>query len=112
MNTSISATEITRKRTHMDRVVKARVTKTHATYGQVSLGRELHPAVRTTNNHEGRFRRLDIPPLPGSSLAKKPLDARFARQKSTWRSILFGFLEQEEEDERYLDQQEKFKHEM
>jgi hypothetical protein len=110
MNASIPTTNIARKPTHMERVVKARVTKKHATYGQVSLGREIHPAVRTTNKREKRFRRLDIPPLPGSSLAKEPLDARFARQKSTWRSILFGFLEQEAEDERYLDQQEKFKH--
>jgi hypothetical protein len=109
MSNSIFTTVMERKRAPRERIVEARVTKTHITRRQAHSVRETHPAARPTYNRATSARWIDTSPLPGSSLAKKPLDARFARQKSTWCSIVFGFLEQEQEDERFFEQQEKFK---
>jgi hypothetical protein len=109
MSNSIFTAVMEQKRAPRERIIEARVTKTHITRRQVHSVREKHPAARPMYNRATAARRIDVTPLPGSSLTKKLLDARFARQKSTWRSIVFGFLEQEAEDERFLEQQEKFR---
>ncbi|KAI4608016.1 hypothetical protein J4E80_009413 [Alternaria sp. BMP 0032] len=87
------------KRTSYDRTLNSRVSKTHITYLSVHTQREPHPAVRTANKRDKTPRRIDIlpPRLTSPSSMHKPFDVRFARHKSTWRSIAHGFVEQQQE---------------
>ncbi|KAI4709337.1 hypothetical protein J4E89_006086 [Alternaria sp. Ai002NY15] len=81
------------------RTLNSRISKPHITRVQIHPGHEPHPAVRTTKTRDQKLRRIDIQPprLTGSSSMHKPFDSRFARHKSTWRSIAHGFVEQQQE---------------
>ena len=83
----------------ISRTLNSRVSKTHITRAHNHLNHVPHPAVRTANKRDKTPRRIDIllSPLTGSSSMHKPFDARFARHKSTWRSIAHGFVEQQQE---------------
>ncbi|KAI4938565.1 hypothetical protein J4E85_001006 [Alternaria conjuncta] len=86
------------KRTPNDRTLNSRVSKPHITYLNVHLNHEPHTAVRTTKKRDQMLRRIDIlpPRLTSPSSMHKPFDTRFARHKSTWRSIAHGFVEQQQ----------------
>ncbi|KAI4654420.1 uncharacterized protein J4E78_007466 [Alternaria triticimaculans] len=91
-----------------DRTLNSRVSKTHITYLSVHTHREPHPAVRTTKKRDKTPRRIDVhpPPLTSSSSMHKHFDIRFARHKSTWRSIAHGFVEQQQEKLRDAEEDE------
>ncbi|KAI4658090.1 uncharacterized protein J4E79_007071 [Alternaria viburni] len=92
----------------ISRTLNSRISKTHITHRNLHLDREPHPAVRTAKKRDKTPRRIDIqpPPLTGSSSMHKPFDVRFARHKSTWRSIAHGFVEQQQEKSRNVEEDE------